>query len=359
MTYRIGEGLTGWAIQHAAPVRVANVREDPRWRGLYPALPKEEIEAYLAVPIPARTGTWGVLRVLRRKPANSVIRNDFTEKDETLLGTLARQVGAAITRQALIERQLQMERMAAWGEMSARSAHMIGNKVFALKGQLNELEHLSRQPEFSRESVLEVAERAKQGVFRLEEILNEFRDFLMATHVEHKPADLNELVRAVARESFSKEGPVRIAVETAPDLPPVAADASKLKRALSELLENAANHQQEGGEIRVVTGPWGTAERDIYPQVAFHTPLTDEGGAVRIEVIDRGPGIPEQNKRRLFTPFFTTRSRGMGLGLSIVKGIVDAHRGAIAEIGREGEGAHFVIVLPSLREPGRATEDRS
>lgn len=64
---------------------------------------------------------------------------------------------------------------------------------------------------------------------------------------------------------------------------------------------------------------------------------------------DRGPGIPTENKERLFTPFFTTRSKGMGLGLSIVKGIVDAHQGVIGEVGRHGEGAHFIIVLPALR----------
>ncbi|HTE19251.1 MAG TPA: GAF domain-containing sensor histidine kinase [Armatimonadota bacterium] len=354
-TYQLGEGLTGWVAQHASAARVSDVRADPRWRGLYPELPAEAIEAYLAAPVFHRNSVWGVLRVVRRKPASSIIRNDFTERDETLLTTLARQVGAAITQQSLIKQQLQMERMAAWGEMSARSAHMIGNKVFALKGQLNELEYLARGPELSREAVLDVAERAKQGVFRLEEILTEFRDFLMATHLDRKPTDLSELVRSTVRESFPKEGPVAIDVDTAPGLRQIAADATKLRRAISELLENSVNHQLEGGAIHVRTGPWGAGEREAYPEISFHGPWAQEGGAVRLEVIDHGPGIPPENKRRLFTPFFTTRSKGMGLGLSIVKGIVDAHGGTIAEVGREGEGAHFIIVLPTVEtgEPER------
>ncbi len=349
MTYRLGEGLTGWVAEHMQPARVANVREDPRWQGLYPELPSEAIEAFMAVPVYTRSGPWGVLRVVRRRPANTAVRNEFTARDELLLTTLARQVGAAITQQTLIERQVQMERMAAWGEMSARSAHMIGNKVFALKGQLNELEHLARRTDVSGEQVLEIVQRAKLGVFRLEEILTEFRDFLMATHLERRPADLNELVSSAVRESFPCGGPVSIQVETAPELPRISGDDTKLRRAISELLENAANHIQGQGRIRVITGPWGPAERESYPQMPFDPAWEREGSAVRLEVIDSGPGIPTENKDRLFAPFFTTRSKGMGLGLSIVKGIVDAHQGAIAEVGRPGEGAHFIIVLPALR----------
>lgn len=346
LTYRIGEGLTGWVAQHLVPARVANVREDPRWRGLFPELPPEEIEAYLGVPVFQRNEPWGVLRVLRRKPANSIIRNDFTPRDEALLTTLARLGGASIAQQTLVARQLQMERMAAWGEMSARSAHMIGNKVFALKGQLNELEHLARQEQVTSEGVLEVVERAKQGVFHLEEILTEFRDFLMATHLDRKPLDLNALVQETVRATFSQAGPIQARVETAPDLPPVSADAGKLRRAIGELLENAATHMGNEGTIEVRTSTWGPVEREAYPQVHF-AGSARESGVVRLEVIDSGPGVPEENKPRLFAPFFTTRAKGMGLGLSIVKGIVDAHQGTVAEVGAEGQGAHFIILLPA------------
>lgn len=347
-TYNLGEGLTGWVAQNQDVARVADVRSDPRWRGLYPELPSAEIEAFLAAPVFNRDGLWGVLRVVRRKPATSIISNEFTARDEQLLVTLARQVGSAVTQQSLIDRQLKMERMAAWGEMSARSAHMIGNKVFALKGQLNELEYLAGKKELTNAEVLDVVQRAKTGVFRLEEILTEFRDFLLATHVERKPADLNELVEATVRESFPQGGPISVEQELQPGLPLVPMDGVKLRRAISELLENAANHMPRQGRIGVTTGRWGRAQRERYPEIGGRV----TGDAVRLEVTDTGPGIPDENKRRLFTPFFTTRSKGMGLGLSIVKGIVDAHQGVIREVGSEGEGAHFIIVLPAAkREP--------
>ncbi len=129
------------------------------------------------------------------------------------------------------------------------------------------------------------------------------------------------------------------------------ADAGKLRRALSELLENAVNHQPEGGEVRVRVGRWTPEDRELQPGIPFRAEWSREPGALRVEVIDRGPGVPEGNKHRLFDPFFTTRAKGMGLGLSIVKGIIDAHQGAIAEVGREGHGAHFIIVLPAVAAP--------
>lgn len=349
ITYRVGEGLTGWVAEQQAPVRVPNVRDDPRWRGLFPELPEGAIESYLAVPVFDRDGIWGVLRVLRRNPANSIVPNDFTQRDEVLLSTLARQVGAAITQRKLLDRQLQMERMAAWGEMSARSAHMIGNKVFAIKGQLNELEYLSGQPGFGREQVLEVVRRAKGSVFSLEEILAEFRDFLLATHLNRAPLDLNALLEETMCETCACAAGVTVRFVPAVGLPRVFADATKLRRAVGELLENACTHQPDGGEVCVRTGWWGERERCEYPQLLFR-PEAANRQAVWLEVADKGPGVPEENKARLFDPFFTTRAKGMGLGLSIVKGIVDAHLGTIAEVGTPGGGARFLIVLPGLPE---------
>jgi signal transduction histidine kinase len=67
---------------------------------------------------------------------------------------------------------------------------------------------------------------------------------------------------------------------------------------------------------------------------------------IQIEFADQGPGVPEDLKKRIFQPFFTSRVKGMGLGLSIVKGIIEAHQGLLRETGTPGEGARFLIFLP-------------
>ena len=74
--------------------------------------------------------------------------------------------------------------------------------------------------------------------------------------------------------------------------------------------------------------------------------LSSKRRYVRVEFADNGPGVPSKDKDKIFNPFFTSRAKGMGLGLSIVKGIVEAHRGRICEAGAEGKGAKFVLLLP-------------
>ena len=344
LTYHLGEGLTGWVAEHGETIRLDHVSEDPRWRNLFPELPPEEIDAYLAAPIFAGEGLWGVIRVVRRRKPTATRPYRFTERDETLLVSLAEQVGAAVRQRELQRAQVQMERMVAWGEMSARSAHMIGNKVFALKGRLNELQHLVEEEPLDRQGLRDAVARSRVSLSRLEEILGEFRDFVTATQLDRETLDLNEVMREAVEETVPEEGSLH--VEPAGEPLTIRGDAAKLRRAVAELLQNALSHAGKGGKVTVRTGK-GT------PPGFPATPTAEPG--VYLEVQDNGPGVSAEHKSRLFEPFFTTRAQGMGLGLSIVKGIVDAHGAAIAEIGRPDEGARFVIVFPA-HTPGEPSE---
>ena len=116
----------------------------------------------------------------------------------------------------------------------------------------------------------------------------------------------------------------------------------KLRRAISELLENALDFQGEGGTIAITTRLIPASEpRDLAARLP-------SGELVVITICDNGPGVESELKERIFSPFFSTRAKGMGLGLSIVSGIIQAHRGVIREVGSPGEGARFEIYLPSL-----------
>lgn len=343
--YAIGEGLTGWVAEHGVPVRVQSPTGDPRHKGLHRELAEEETAAFLAVPIKAHTGVVGVLRVMRKKTTSPWFPNDFTEEDEQVLSTIASQVGAAIDNAQLVARLVQAERMAAWGEMSAMSSHMIGNRVFAIKGDLNELEHvLSKSETVRREDVAELVAGMKRGIFRLEELLGEFRDFVRATALSTVPLDLGDLVRGAVGETFPKRAAVELIEEYADEPLPVQADPAKLKRAFSEIIENAVTFQEQGGSLRVRT--WrGHPDETLPARVA----LPPDPAYACVSFEDRGPGVPPANKDKIFRPFFTSRNRGMGLGLAIVKGIIEAHKGDIVEVGAPGGGARFVVFLP-LRE---------
>src|SRR5205085_6699900 len=113
----------------------------------------------------------GVLRVLRRKSHSPWFSNHFTEADERLLGAIASQLGAAIENARSFQKLVRAERMAAWGELSARSAHMIGNRSFALKGDLNELKHLAESVDHcpERDEILLLVQSMENGIQRLED----------------------------------------------------------------------------------------------------------------------------------------------------------------------------------------------
>jgi len=104
-------------------------------------------------------------------------------------------------------------------------------------------------------------------------------------------------------------------------------DPVLFRQALQNLVDNAIKFSPEGGVIRIS--------------------LREDDNGCTVEVGDAGPGIPDDAKSKIFTPFFTSRAKGMGLGLSIVKGIVEAHHGRICETGNQGDGARFIIFLPA------------
>ncbi|MBC8104921.1 MAG: GAF domain-containing protein, partial [Cytophagales bacterium] len=353
--YELGEGLTGWVGQHGVPIRVRDPRTDPRHKGLHRELSEDETGAFLAVPIKSLAGVVGVLRVLRRKSTSPWFPNDFTLADQEVLATIASQVGAAVDNAKLTQRLLQSERLAAWGEMSAMSSHMIGNRVFAIKGDLNELEYqVGPGPDnapltVTRGQVVPLLDGMKRGIFRLEELLAEFRDFVRATALSPVPADATEIVRSVLDETFPKRGDIRLEADFDDEPLLVMADLVKLKRAFSEIVENSVTFQEEsGGMLRAET-------KRLPPGAVLpaRNALPKRGGKgwAQITFSDTGPGVPEADKEKIFRPFFTSRNRGMGLGLAIVKGIIEAHHGGIVEEGVPGKGASFVILLP-LREDG-------
>jgi len=153
--------------------------------------------------------------------------------------------------------------------------------------------------------------------------------------------DVNDLVKQSIDESFPKRSSVRLELNLTTDLPKILADPMKLKRSFSELIENAVSFQQEGGMLRVSTSIAASKEaRNLCG-------LPSKKKYIRVEFSDAGPGVPDADKDKIFNPFFTSRAKGMGLGLSIVKGIIEAHHGKICEIGSQGNGARFVIFFPA------------
>lgn len=340
-TYAVGEGLTGWVAQSGEPLRVAEASEDPRWRGKHEEFPEHATAGFLAVPVRSEDALEGVLRVVRDKTANS-LPNPFDQDDEDVLATLASQVAIAVQRDRLQQRLMDSERMRAWGEMSARTAHMIGNKVFVMKGNLQELKRHLADCDEAREAFGASLGLLEKSANEVEGLVQELKDFLVAPRLQRTVVDVNELVETTVREALPAAAGLELEFDLAPDLPRLEADAPRLARCIEELVENSVAWQPQGGRLRVTT-------HLIEGSAAFALAGVPAGRQyVRVDFADGGPGVPAELKESIFRPFVSTRGRGMGLGLAIVREVLRAHGGDIVEVGEDG-GADFVLLLPDGR----------
>ena len=145
-----------------------------------------------------------------------------------------------------------------------------------------------------------------RGIYRLEGILGEFRDFVLATQLHTVQSDINNLLSNVTAETFPKHTDINLILNLAPDLPPVLADEVKLKRAFGELIENSIDFQPEGGQLTVKSSLADQKSVANLTRVQFATPI------IRIDFIDHGPGLSEQDRARVFQPFYTKKSQRHG-----------------------------------------------
>jgi signal transduction histidine kinase len=223
------------------------------------------------------------------------------------------------------------------GELTASIAHEVNQPLAAVVANADAcLRWLDRgTPDLgaarrSVEWVINDAHRASEVVRRVRALANK-------TEIEKAPLDLNEVVRdvmaLVERELSSHR--ISLQTELAPDLPMIRGDRVQLQQVIINLVMNGieAMHQ--------VTGR--SRELTIRSRV-------DQPHNVLLSVTDRGVGISAEDAGRLFNAFFTTKSGGLGMGLSICRSIVEAHGGRLTAFGNEGSGATFQFSLPVPQE---------
>lgn len=233
------------------------------------------------------------------------------------------------------ERLVQSERVAAWRELARRLAHELKNPLFPLQLTVENMvraRHLS-PPEFD-EVFTESAETLKAEIANLKTIIGRFSDFSKMPKPQEARIDARDVLRRALAlyEPALKEREQPIALRTEIPTYPLAisADADLLHRALSNLILNAIDAMPDGGTLSV------SGEK--------------KDGTVRIQVSDTGKGLTPEECERLFTPYYTTKEYGTGLGLAVVQSVVADHHGTISVQSTPGAGACFVIDLPALKE---------
>ncbi|HMO48880.1 MAG TPA: ATP-binding protein [Rubrivivax sp.] len=221
------------------------------------------------------------------------------------------------------------QRSAAWSEVARRLAHEIKNPLTPIQLSAERLQHkLQAKLQGSDEALLlrSVATIVNQ-VQAMKQLVNEFRDYARLPAAQLKPLDLNALVAEVLALYGEQQEQGHLCAELADALPPILGDATQLRQVVHNLVQNAldAVAERAGGLVRVAS----SAARG-------------EGGelrAVRLTVVDNGPGFADNVLQRAFEPYITTKSRGTGLGLAVVKKIADEHRATVRIANLHGPAA--------------------
>ena len=262
---------------------------------------------------------------------------------------------------------LQAQRQVAWKEVAQRVAHEIKNPltpialsaerilrhVNRLEGQLehgsspqppDSLPDTSPIPDRPAPDPLSVIRRCSDvilgSVESMRTLVDQFAALAEFPAPHPRPASLNEIVESSLALFHDRLQSILIESRLAPGLPLVLADPESLRRAIANLIDNAAEAMQDS-LLRVLT---------------LETRLSEQTSMVELAISDTGPGLSPEVRERLFLPYFSTKQRGTGLGLVIAAKIIQDHQGSIRAEQRTPSGARFLIELPVAETPSPARQ---
>jgi len=230
-----------------------------------------------------------------------------------------------LSKEAGLEKKVKhSQRLAILGEMVATVSHEIRAPLALIGGFARQLE---RDPDLGEKALNKLAIITKE-VERLEAILNELGDLSRPQKYDWRESDISQVVEHVAElmEPQLKAAGARLEVSVEQGLPPVMADRDRLSQVLINLINNAVQASGEAAKVEVV--------------------LRAEGEGVCLEVRDQGGGLDPAHAEEVFTPFFTTKKGGTGLGLPVARRIVEEHGGSIRLLNNDQGGCTARVVLP-------------
>jgi two-component system, NtrC family, nitrogen regulation sensor histidine kinase NtrY len=247
---------------------------------------------------------------------------------------------------------LRAQKQSAWKEVARRVAHEIKNPLtpISLNAELIR-RHITRLTALMAERgiespslavILRSSEVISSSVETMRSLVDQFSALAEFPAAKPHPADLNNIVENSLALFAGRLGSIRLRLDLAPGLPLVLADPEALKRALSNLIDNAAEAMQES----------------LLRELHLSTRLLPSG-MVELCVADTGPGLTDEMRERLFLPYFSTKQRGTGLGLSIAAKILQDHHGSIRAEKNIPAGARFILELRPATETPADTEAAS
>jgi len=244
---------------------------------------------------------------------------------------------------------LKAQKQAAWREVARRVAHEIKNPLTPIALSAERIQrHLDRAKPADAAAlgvVRSCAETIAEAVETVRQLVDEFSTLARFPVAKPKLADINDVIETALSMFTGRLEGIVLHKSLASDLPKVMADGEAIKRAVANLVDNAAEALQTS----------------IVREIEISTALVASRDAVEITVADTGHGVTRELKEKLFLPYFSTKKRGTGLGLAIVSRIIEDHHGSIRVEENRPVGTRFVVELPVVPEPvpAAATADHA
>jgi PAS domain S-box-containing protein len=278
---------------------------------------------------------------------NTSLLEDDTGQTTGLLGIFR---DLSLVRE-LEQRLRRADRLAAVGRMAAMVAHEIKNPLVALKTFVDMVPRRAKDPAF----IARFQDIVPKEVDRVNAIMEDLLELSRPPRIAPRPLDVQEvLARCVALyEQQAAERNIAIVQELAPAPVQVRADPEYLLRALGNLTINAIQAMTAGGTLTIRTGcrvPWQSTLAETTAHVDLGMAANTSQLFVFIAVADTGTGMTPDQLDSLFTPFFTTKEKGTGLGLALTHKIIEEHQGYLHVESQFGVGSTFTILLPVYSE---------
>jgi signal transduction histidine kinase len=315
----IGQGIAGHVARTGKVVNLENVYEDPHFNPEFDRISGYVSRSMLCMPLRNKNGkSIGVFQLLNKAGG------PFDGDDENFIEALSIHASNAIENARLAERMVEEERLSAVGRMAGTIVHDIKNPLNVLRLSAEVISSKTK----SRE-VIQVTGMMIKQIDRFVSMAQEIIEFSRGTSsLKIGTINTGELVKTVAEiytDEIKRKG---IGLNQQMGYRgPIEGDPDKIIRALQNIVGNSVDAMGKGGTLSITTGK--------------------SGSSFWIEVGDTGPGIPDDMKSDIFKPFVTRgKKHGAGLGLSIVKKIVEDHHGTIGLESGEGKGTCIRVTLP-------------
>ena len=265
------------------------------------------------------------------KIAAGNLEQQVTIQSRDEIGRLAstfNQMAAAL--KTSLERRLAAERLAAWVDAARWVVHEIKNPLFPIRLSIENLQRAyqgkGNQSKVFEEIFVQCTDIVIEEVERLDRMVDEFNQFARMPHLERKLSDLNQVVQNVVNLYAESVKSIQIEANLAPNFPLLSIDSEQITQALGNLIKNAIEAMPDGGTLNV------------------STQLVNEG-KIRIKIQDTGIGMSPKTLAQIFTPYYTTKETGTGLGMAIVQRIITDHDGQTFIESEEGIGTTVWIEL--------------